>query len=167
MTPIQFFRAFSGIANKGILVKPHVIKKVLTDGEEKEVQPEVLDTQIISSQASSQLIKMLVSVVEQGYAKRAKIPGYYMAGKTGTAQISWSALGVNKAGYSDKTVQSFIGFAPAYNPRFQILVKLNNPKAKTAEYSAMPIYRELAKYIIDYYQIPPDYELNEEETEGT
>lgn len=167
MTPIQLFRVFSTIANKGKLIKPYVIKKVLTDGKEKETQPVISDSQIISSPAALQLTKMLVSVVEQGYAKRAKIPGYYIAGKTGTAQIPWSALGIDKSGYSDKTIQSFIGFAPAYNPRFQILVKLNNPKARTAEYSAVPIFRELAKYIIDYYQIPPDYELNEEGAKGT
>jgi cell division protein FtsI/penicillin-binding protein 2 len=67
-------------------------------------------------------------------------------------------LKVNKTGYSDKTVQSFIGFAPALNPQFLILVKLYNPQAKTAEYSAAPIFKELAKYIIDYRQIPPDHE---------
>lgn len=158
MTPIQLFRAFSAITNKGRLVKPYMVKKVLTNGEEKETQPVIAGSQIISSQTASQLIKMLVNVVEQGYAKSAKIPGYYIAGKTGTAQIAWSALGMNKSGYSDKTIQSFVGFAPAYNPRFQILVKLNNPKTKTAEYSAVPIFHDLAKYIIDYWQIPPDYE---------
>lgn len=158
MTPIQLFRAFSAITNKGRLVKPYMVQKVLTNGEEKETQPVIAGSQIISSQTASQLIKMLVNVVEQGYAKGAKIPGYYIAGKTGTAQIAWSALGMNKSGYSDKTIQSFVGFAPAYNPRFQILVKLNNPKTKTAEYSAVPIFHDLAKYIIDYWQIPPDYE---------
>ena len=85
--------------------------------------------------------------------------GSYIAGKTGTAQVAWSALGMDKSGYSDKTVQSFIGFAPAYNPRFLMLVKLDDPQTKTAEYSAMPLFRELAKYIIDYLEIPPDYEI--------
>ena len=101
---------------------------------------------------------MLVSVVEQGYGKAARISGYSVGGKTGTAQVPWSALGISKAGYSDETIQSFAGFAPAFNPRFVILVKLNNPKAKTAEYSAVPIFRDLAKYILDYLQVPPDRE---------
>jgi len=74
--------------------------------------------------------------------------------------IIWSAIGINKAGYSDQTVQSFIGFAPAYHPRFLILVKLDNPKAQTAEYSAAPIFHDLAKYIVDLWQIPPDYDVN-------
>jgi len=101
---------------------------------------------------------MLVSVVENGFSKGARIPGYYLAGKTGTAQVSWSALGVNKKGYSDKTWQSFIGFGPAFNPQFLILVKLDNPESNTAEYSAVPIFQELSKYLIDYLEIPPDYE---------
>lgn len=158
MTPIQLFRAFSAIANKGKLVKPYVVKTILSDGEEKEIKPETPDLSIISSKTALELTKMLVNVVEKGYGKEAKIPGYYIAGKTGTAQVSFSALGINQPGYSDKTIQSFMGFFPAYNPRFQILVKLNNPTAKTAEYSAVPIFHELAKYIIDYWQIPPDYE---------
>ncbi len=100
---------------------------------------------------------MLISVVESGYGKATKIPGYYIAGKTGTAQISWSALDINKSGYSDETWQSFIGYAPAFDPKFLILVKLDNPQTKTAEYSAVPIFHDLAKYIINLWQIPPDH----------
>ena len=100
---------------------------------------------------------MLVSVVENGFGKGAGIPGYYVAGKTGTGQISWSALGETKSGYSPKTIQSFIGFVPAFDPEFLILVKLDNPATRTAEYSAAPVFRKLAKYIIDRYQIPPDH----------
>ena len=101
---------------------------------------------------------MMVSVIENGFSKKAKIDGYFIAGKTGTSQMPWPALGIEKAGYSSKTWQSFLGFAPAFNPKFLILVKLDNPQRGTAEYSAMPIFRDLAKYIIDYWEIPPDYE---------
>jgi len=158
MTPIQFVRAFSAIANGGRLVRPFVVEKIIKDDKVIETQPEISSAQIISAKTTSQLTAMLISVVEHGFAKAAKIPGYYIAGKTGTAQISWSALDIDKRGYSDKTWQSFVGFAPAFNPRFLILIKLDNPKTKTAEYSAVPIFKELAKYIIDYWQIPPDYE---------
>jgi len=113
---------------------------------------------IISSKTASQLTAMIVSVVENGFGKAAKIPGYYIAGKTGTAQISFSALEIDKPGYSEKTIQTFLGFFPAFSPQFLILIKLDNPKTKTAEYSATPIFHDLAEYIIHYYQIPPDYE---------
>jgi len=153
ITPIQLVRAFTAIINEGKLVKPYIVEKIITDGEEKKTSPEISSDRIISSKTASQLTAMLVSVVENGFAKSTKIPGYYLAGKTGTAQVP------EKGVYSpDKTWQSFIGFGPAFNPKFLILIKLDNPKARTAEYSAAPIFKELAKYIIDYYKIPPDYE---------
>jgi len=65
---------------------------------------------------------------------------------------------LKKNGYSEKTIQTFVGFAPAFDPQFLILIKLDNPNTKTAEYSAVPIFRELAKYIINLWQIPPVYE---------
>jgi len=158
MTPIQLARAFCALANGGKLVKPYLVEKILRDGEIIETKPEISSNQVISLKTASQIAAMMISAVENGFAKGARIPGYYIAGKTGTAQVSWSSLGIDKEGYSDKTWQSFIGFFPAFEPEFLILVKLDNPKTKTAEYSAVPIFKELAKYIIDYYQIPPDYE---------
>jgi len=152
MTPIQLVRAYSAIANKGVMTIPHLVKNA--NGKEKEVNSK---EQIILPKTASQVSAMMVSVIEKGYAKAARIPGYYVAGKSGTAQVSYSALGINKSGYSDETIQSFIGFAPAFSPKFLILVKLDNPKANTAEYSAMPIFRDLTQYIINYQQIPPDY----------
>jgi cell division protein FtsI/penicillin-binding protein 2 len=147
ITPIQLVRAYSALANGGRLPEPHVV----------EQQP-VFSNLVISEKTASQITDMLVSVTENGYGKSARVPGYYVAGKTGTAQIAYSALGQDKAGYSDKTAQSFIGYAPAFEPRFLALVKLNNPQTKTAEYSAIPVFQQLAKYILDYYEIPPDYE---------
>ena len=158
MTPIQLFRAMSAIANGGKLVTPYLVEKIIRDGKEIQTQPKILNDSVISQKTANQLTAMLVNVVEHGYGKEAKIPGYYIAGKTGTAQVPWSALGIDKSGYSDKTVQTFIGFAPAFDPQFLILVKLDNPKTRTAEYSAAPIFKELAKYIIDLWQIPPEYE---------
>ena len=152
MTPIQLFMAFSSISNGGKLVKPYLLENPNPNLDKIEIR------QVISQKTAAQLTTMLVSVVENGFGKAAKIPGYYIAGKTGTAQVAFSALGIDKSGYSEKTIQTFAGFTPAFNPRFLILVKLDNPKTKTAEYSATPIFRELAKYIIDYYQIPPDYQ---------
>ena len=158
MTPIQLARAYCVIANGGKLIKPYLVEKILENGNlVKEIQLET-SLPIISSKTSRQLTAMLVSVIENGYGKSAKIPGYYIAGKTGTAQVAFSNLGINKEGYSEKTIQTFVGFAPAFDPKFLILIKLDNPKTKTAEYSAVPIFHDLAEYIIHYWQIPPDYE---------
>jgi cell division protein FtsI (penicillin-binding protein 3) len=91
-------------------------------------------------------------------AKKAKVAGYTIAGKTGTAEMSWSTLGENRRGYSDKTTQSFIGYFPAPDPEFLILVKIKAPEANTAEYSSMPVFNELAKYVIYISQLPPNEE---------
>jgi len=158
MNPLQLARAFCAIANGGKIVKPYLVEKIKKNGKIIETQPEVQKKEVISPETSSKLTAMLISVVKGAFARRAQIPGYYIAGKTGTAQMPWSTLGEDRVGYSDKTWQSFIGYAPAFDPKFLILIKLDNPQTKTAEYSAVPIFQELAKYIIDYYQIPPDYE---------
>lgn len=143
ITPIQLARAYCVIANGGKLVRPHLV-----EGENPEV-----GQRIISQKTASQLTAMLVSVVENGFGKGAKIPGYYIAGKTGTALQPKIGEGI----YSEKTWQTFVGFFPAFNPKFLILIKLDNPKTKTAEYSAVPVFQDLAEYIIHLYQIPPDY----------
>jgi len=155
LTPIQLVRAFSAIANGGNLITPYIVEKTIPASELPQKKEQ---KQVISKDTALQTTTMLVSVIENGFSKKAKIAGYYLTGKTGTAQVSWPALGIKKSGYSSKTWQTFIGFGPAFDPKFLILVKLDDPKAKTAEYSALPIFKQLAKYIIDYWQIPPDYE---------
>jgi len=152
MTPIQLARAYCAIANGGKLIKPYLVEKILENGTLlNEIEPEI-SSSIISSKTARQLTAMLVSVVENGFAKSAKIPGYYIAGKTGTAQVAEGGV------YSpDKSIQTFVGFAPAFDPKFLILIKLDNPETKTAEYSAVPIFHALSEYIIHYWQIPPDY----------
>lgn len=157
MTPINLIRAYCAIANGGRLLKPYVVEEIRkSNGEIIKMKPVVMGDNIISRKTASQLTAMLVSAVENGFCKNAKISGYYVAGKTGTAQIPFASLGIDKRGYSKETWQSFAGFAPAFNPKFVILVKLDNPSASTAEYSAVPIFQKLAKYIIEYWQIPPD-----------
>lgn len=158
MTPIQFFRAMSVVANGGKMIKPYIVEKIIQEGKETKISPNISEEQILSVNFVNQITSMMVSVIENGYTRRAKIPGYHAAGKTGTAQVSWSALGENKTGYSEKTIQSFVGFLPAYDPEFLILIKLDNPKTREASHSATPIFKELSEYIIDLWHIPPDYE---------
>lgn len=156
-TPIQLVRIFGAIANGGNLMRPFVVEKIVKpDGQIIETQPQV-QKKVISSETSAVLSSMLVSVVENGAARRAKIPGYSIAGKTGTAQVP---LRENR-GYSDtETIQSFIGFFPAMEPKFLIFIKLDNSKkTKDSGRSAVPLGQELIKYIIDSWQIPPDYEI--------
>jgi cell division protein FtsI (penicillin-binding protein 3)/stage V sporulation protein D (sporulation-specific penicillin-binding protein) len=155
LNPMQIVRAFCALANGGKLVKPYIVEKIVNEMDEGYTKPE-LSRQIISKQTLSSLTKMLVSVIDNGFNKVAKIPGYYFAGKTGTAQV---ALANGKGYDKDKTIQSFIGFGPAYNPQFLILVKLDNPKVASSSLSAVPVFKKLAQYMISYWQIPPDYDI--------
>jgi cell division protein FtsI/penicillin-binding protein 2 len=150
MTSMQLVRAYSALANGGWLVQPSVVRDGRIDTNNQKTR------QVISSETSVTVSKMLASVVDNGFGKAAKIPGYTIAGKTGTAQMSWSTLGKNQRGYSDKTTQSFIGFFPAPEAKFMILIKLKEAQASTAEYSAMPVFTELAKYVIYISQLPPN-----------
>jgi len=153
LTPLQIARGFCALANGGKLVKPYIVEKIVNKNDQSLTKPEVSE-QIVSQQTISQITSMLISVVDNGFNSVAKIPGYYLAGKTGTAQVPLK----NGKGYeADKTVQSFVGYGPAFNPQFLILVKLDNPKVPKSSLSAVPIFKELAQYIINYYKIPPDY----------
>lgn len=156
VTPLQMITAFSVIANGGNLVKPYIVKEISLNGDVEETKTQIVKENIISKETINDLEKMLVSVVENGFGKRGKVEGYYIAAKTGTSQVPWSYLGENKKGYSDETWQSFLGFAPAYNPKFVILAKLDSPQTSTSEYSAGPIFHDIAEYILKYWQIQPD-----------
>lgn len=156
LTPMQIARGFCAIANGGKLVKPYIVEKIVNGSDETYTKPEISEP-IVSQQTLSQLNSMLISVADKGFNAVAKIPGYYFGGKTGTAQVPLK----NGRGYDpDKTIQSYVGYGPAFNPQFLILVKLDNPKVAKSALSAVPVFKQLAQYIINYWQIPPDYDVN-------
>lgn len=160
LTPLQIARGFCAIANGGRIVKPFIVEKIVNGADSITISPQI-SSPIISQQTISQLTSMLINVVDKGFNGVAKIPGYYLAGKTGTAQIPLK----NGKGYEseDKTIQSFVGYGPALNPQFLILVKLDHPKVSKSSLSAVPVFKELAQYIINYWQIPPDYDAEKTE----
>ncbi len=158
ITPIQLITAYCVFANGGKLVKPYVVEKIVNNKKEEIETRSRLVREVINPDTASQITKILVSTVENGTAKQAKVPGYYVAGKTGTAQVAWTALGIKKEGYHPtQTIHSFVGYAPALNPKFVILIKLDNPKIGYSGTTAAPIFSKLSQYILNYWQIPPDY----------
>lgn len=150
VTPIQMVRAMGAIANKGKLVTPQVVKKIKEDDREiflKFPPPK----QIIKPQTARIITQMMVEAVEKGEAGRARPKGYLIAGKTGTAQVPISGHYDEK-----KTVASFIGFAPADDPRFVMIVSLREPKTSPwGTTTAAPIWFEVAKEIFRIWGIPP------------
>ena len=154
VTPIQMVNAVGVIANQGKLMKPYLVDSIIKDGQKKVRKPEFI-RQVISPSAATTLTAMMVSVCENGYGKKARVNGYYVAGKTGTAQIPKSG-----GGYSDNVIHSFIGFAPANNPKFVALVKLDDPQqGNFADSTAAPTFGQLTEFILEYYNVPPDKSL--------
>ncbi len=152
VTPIELITAISAIANGGKMMKPYIVEKFIhPDGEEEKIEPKEVG-QVISGQTAMRLTAMLVSVVKNGFGRKAGVEGYFVAGKTGTAQVP------EEGKYStDETIHSFIGFAPAFNPRFVILIKLDNPQGlRFSSDSVAPTFSEMAKFLLNYYQIPPE-----------
>ena len=152
VTPIQLVVAFGAIANDGILLQPYLVEKIIyKNGEEKITEPKEIG-RIISSETASRLTAMLVSAVKFGYEDKAGVKGYSIAAKTGTAQIP----DLQKGGYTEETIHTFGEFFPAYNPRFSMLIKVDKPKTiKFASDSITPLAKQIAEYILDYYEIPP------------
>ena len=151
VTPIQLINAYSAIANGGKLMRPYVVEKIVKEsGEEIVTKPEIVSIPF-SKKTSNKLKTMLVGVVENGFDK-AKIKGYDIAGKTGTAQIP-----DGKGGYDEKEfIHNFLGFAPAYDPKFVILIKMDRPHGIAfAADSLSPTFREMAAFLINYFKIPP------------
>ncbi len=153
VSPLQMVQAYSAIANEGKMVKPYVIKKIVhPDGSEDVTKPaDAVD--VIDAKTASTISAMLVDVVENGHGKKAAVKGYYIGGKTGTAQVPFP----DKVGYDpNKNIGSFIGFGPVDNPQFLMLVRIDNPKdVKFAESTAAPAFGEIASFILNYLQIPP------------
>ncbi len=150
VTSLQMVRAVSAIANGGMLPTPHVVVEVEDNGTKLPVK--IPSSQRVISQTTASLVtQMMIEAVNSGEAKWAIPKGYSIAGKTGTAQLPI-------AGQYDteKTIASFIGFAPATNPKIAMLVKLESPQASPwASETAAPAWFNLLTQILPYLNIPP------------
>jgi len=123
----------------------------LPDGKTIKTQPQEI-RQVISSNTAAKIASIMTDVVKNGFDKRAGVEGYMVAGKTGTAQIP-----DGKGGYSDEFIHSFVGFAPAFDARFAVLIKLEKPKGnRFASNTLSSFFGELMNYLVSYYEIPPD-----------
>ncbi len=162
ITPVGLVTAFSAVANQGKMVKPYVVDEFINGNVSVKTKSQIIK-EVISPTTASRITAMMVSVVENGSGKLARIPGYHIAGKTGTSQIPYTSLGENKIGYSDEVWHSFLGFAPAFNPKFLIFIKLDSPHGiRFAAGSLGPVFKRVAEYLFNYLEIPPDHSVNAE-----
>ncbi len=154
LTPIQLIGAYSAIANGGWLMQPHLIDRVeYVDGRvDKRAKVQKI-RRVVKPQTVETMKKVLQYVVEEGSGKKARIKGYSVAGKTGTAEKL-----DKEGGYAKRRhVVSFCGFTPIENPRFTILVVLDSPAKYTfGGTAAAPIFKEVAEALLAMQGIAPD-----------
>jgi cell division protein FtsI/penicillin-binding protein 2 len=159
-TPMQVITAMAALANDGRMMKPRVVSARLPDSGPPEILAPQTIRQVVSPWSAREVRRMLRHVVT-GYAVQADIPGYTVAGKTGTSEIVDEAHG----GYEETdTIASFAGFLPVDAPRVVILVKIDRPNAPRGSDAAAPAFRRVAEAAISALDIPPD--LPEELLDG-
>ena len=151
VTPIELLDAFASIGNGGKMMKPYVVSQIkYPDGKVTNIEPQEID-QPISGQTAQVMTEILVNAVNKGEAAYARLKGYRIAGKTGTASIPIQ-------GHYDptQTIASFEGYAPADNPKFAMIVIFNKPTASIyGADTAAPVFFDIAQDLLNYYGIPP------------
>ncbi|MSQ09582.1 MAG: penicillin-binding protein 2 [Dehalococcoidia bacterium] len=149
VTPIQLITAYAAIANGGTLMRPYVVDRVVTPERSRLTQP-IAVRQVIGADTARTMRTMLKQVAEEGTAGKGTVPGFAVAGKTGTASIP------SAAGYDEKTIASMVGMVPYDQPKAVILVKIDNPKgSQWGSQVAAPVFSALAKELLVYWRVPP------------
>ncbi len=145
VTPLQLAAGYAALANGGLKVTPYI----------NQAAPKEPGRRVISEETSSIVRKMLQGVVDEGTGHLAQIPGYTVAGKTGTAQKVDPETGL----YGNEYVTSFVGFAPAQDPEYLALIVVDEPqKDLFGEVTAAPAFQHVMSFILGYYNVPPDRE---------
>jgi cell division protein FtsI/penicillin-binding protein 2 len=151
VTPLQMTAAMSAVANGGTWIEPRVVRAVVRDGVRTPIRPNVT-RRAISAETAAELLPILEGVVEEGTGKLAKIPGFTVAGKTGTAD----KLINGRYSGSHQNV-SFIGFAPSRSPAITIIVMVDTPRvgSDTGGYVAAPIFQRIAEASLRHLRVAP------------
>ena len=146
VTPLQMVSAYAAIGNGGVMPPAHLLAKV---GGKKVRHGK--GRRVVSRHTADRMTAMFRDVVVEGTGTEAAIPGYTVAGKTGTANK------VQNGVYVSKYVASFVGLVPARKPRFAILVMVDEPRGQIfGGVVAAPIFRDIARFALQYFEVPPD-----------
>jgi cell division protein FtsI (penicillin-binding protein 3) len=155
VTPLQMLSVYATIANGGVWMQPRLVRGTVDqDGKFEPARPSVSRV-VVSPGVARSVTRMLAYAVDVGTGTQAQIPGFWVAGKTGTARK------VNAAGtgYTDKYVASFIGFTPAARPQLAILAVLDEPVTVFGGIASAPLFQDVARYALARLRIPPAAKL--------
>jgi cell division protein FtsI (penicillin-binding protein 3) len=148
VTPVQMASAYATVANDGVWLQPHIVERIGSDQ-----RPDVRARRVLSRHVARQVMAMMRDVVVEGTGQKAALPGYQVAGKTGTAAKPDPSGGYSTSDY----VASFVGVVPATNPRLVVLVTVDEPRgAIWGGEVAAPAFAEIARFGLQYLEIPPD-----------
>jgi cell division protein FtsI (penicillin-binding protein 3) len=155
VTPLQMLSVYATVANGGVWVQPQLVRGTVgKDGSVKQAPlPET--RQVVSAHTADVVTKMLAYAVDVGTGKEGQIPGFWVAGKTGTARKPLE----DARGYGDKYVASFIGFVPAARPALVVAAILDEPATVFGGIAAAPLFRDVARFALARLRVPPASKL--------
>jgi cell division protein FtsI (penicillin-binding protein 3) len=148
MTPLQMAAVYATVANDGMWVQPRLVRGTSAPDGRFEEAPLGRSRRVLSEDTATMLTRMLASVVETGTGGAAQIPGYQVAGKTGTARK------LVEGRYVRRYMASFVGFLPASDPRVVIVVSIDEPRTVYGGVAAAPVFSEIARHVIQRLAIP-------------
>jgi cell division protein FtsI/penicillin-binding protein 2 len=151
-TPLQVLTAIAAVANGGLLMKPYIVEQI-RDGQQVTRMGPTVVRRVISAQTAREVTQMLVEVVN-GEVVKAAVPGYAVAGKTGTSQVP-----VAEGYHPTWTIASFVGYVPADDPQLVVLVKLDKPHPQIGPHAsevAAPVFKRVVEQLLPYLDVPPD-----------
>jgi len=152
VTPLQMTAAMNAVANGGMWIEPRIVRAVVRDGVRTRIEPKA-KRRVVSSETALEMLPILEAVVERGTAKQAQVPGYTVAGKTGTAD---KLVNGRYVGHMQNV--SFLGFVPSRNPALTVIVMIDTPRvgSDTGGAVAAPIFRRIAEASLRYLGVPPN-----------
>jgi cell division protein FtsI (penicillin-binding protein 3) len=151
VTPLQVARIYATLANEGVSVTPRVVRATVDQGGAKDDRPRGPARRVVSAATAALVRAMLVAVVEEGTGRSARLPGYLIGGKTGTARKPLVGL----RGYSSDVMTTFVGMVPADAPRFVTAVVLDAPAIHMSAVTAAPAFREIVEFVLRRMNVAP------------
>lgn len=160
VTAMQMAASYSTLANGGVWVEPKLVSATTTDRGRVQASPEPATKRVVSPATAAEMSRILTGVVDRGTGIEAQIPGYAIAGKTGTAQKP-----LETGGYGDSYVASFAGFAPSNDPAIVVIVILDNPTPIWGGNTAAPTFKLITEYALRHLGIAPSADAEKEAKE--